>query len=209
MYSPATRAVAALVRVGETALRSSSTGKGGLHGWLEEEDAPAPDVTIDPDNRTPEAVKRALVRTLMAKDKEVFDLKRLHELSLTRVEQHHERLLKNHEEKAIYTEDMVNKQALETVEVTEHEFAAVKKHRDMSTNMKYLIAFLNVAVTILCMRWLYFWYASDPRRHYTPTWTRIHGSHHNYKEDFDIQMQKGETPVLPRGLASMGQTLPQ
>ena len=177
------------------AVRAASSG---VQDFLDEKE---PEKPVDPASLegrvdvSPEAVKRALVQALMAKDREVLDLKRIHELSLHRVEKTQEKHVKEHEEKAVFYEDNVNKQVLETVEVTEHEFDNVRGHRDMAANMRYMIMFANVAVTILTCRWLYRWYAYDPKRHYVSVWSRIQGSSKNYKE---MQRQALETKTVQK-----------
>jgi hypothetical protein len=106
--------------------------------------------------------------------------------------------VKGHEEKAVFYEDSVNKQTLETVEVTEHEFEGVKKHRDMATNVRYLVVFLNVAATIYALRWMWFYYATDPRRRFVPVYHRIYGSEKNYQADFADMLSRNEIPALGR-----------
>jgi hypothetical protein len=184
---------------------SATRSQGGVHDWLDnkhERDPLLPSTDYDTNTNSgkldtsPEAVKRALIEALMMKDREVFDLKRLHALSLHRVELHHERSIKSHEEKAVYFEDNVNKQTLETVEVTEHEFDNVKKHRDMASNMRYLIIFMNIAVTVFTMRWLWFWYADDPRRMYVPVAYKIHNSDREYSLQFSEMLKRNWAPDL-------------
>ena len=157
--------------VGVATLQQQYRLSSGVSDWIDEKHeraAPPPpprghDAGASAVESGPEAIRRALINALMQKDREVLDLKRTHELSLQRVENTHERLIKAHEEKAVYYEDNVNKEVLTTLEVTEHEFEGVERHRDMAQNVRYLVMAVNILTTIYCMRWMWFYYATDAR----------------------------------------------
>ncbi len=176
----------------------------GVADWLDDT-KPQADQAAGNVDTSPHAIKRSLVLALMEKDRQVLELKRIHELSLQRVENHHKRAIQQHEEKAVYFEDNINKLTLETVEVTEHEFRGVKRHRDMAANVRWLVCAGNIVGTVFCLRWMWKYYAEDPRRVYVKVWTRIYGSDKDYRHEFQQMLRNRQVPALGAGMAKGGE----
>ena len=85
-----------------------------------------------------------LVSLIMERDREVLELKRIHELSMRRVEQSQRRRNLDTEEKAVYFEQAVSRLNLDATTVTDHTFRNVEHHRDMAKKMKYNLMLANL-----------------------------------------------------------------
>lgn len=109
-----------------------------------------------------EREKMKLVAELMMKDDEVLEVKRIHSLSMERIQDHQRRNMQTSEEKGIYVEDAINKQVLEAFANTDYNKKRVTMHWMQARKMRYWFIggkFLGTASLWGLIHW---WYSSDP-----------------------------------------------
>ncbi len=128
--------------------------------------------------------KDRLIEELDARDREVFELKRIPELSLRRVEQSQRRKLNDHEEKAVFYEQAMNRLNLDASTVTEHTYKNVQSHRDAATKMRYAWMVSNFLMAATVWAAAIWWFVYDPRRVYRARPLKIWGSTLSYRHEF-------------------------
>ena len=109
-----------------------------------------------------EAAKMQLVSSLLNKDDELFELKRINMLSLERVGEHQRRTMQNSEEKGIYTEEAINRQVLDAFTNTEYNKKKVRGHALQARKMRYVFIVVKFLCTLSLWWLIHWWYTSDP-----------------------------------------------
>ena len=124
-------------------------------------------------------VKEKVIQYLISRDKELFDLKRQHELALLRIEQGQNRALKFEQEKDSYTEQSVNVTTFEELSVSHYTrrnsfylIAGVAQLRQIKT-------WLTVGCTLLLWVYFYYKYIVNPEKQYVKTRTTLYGSQYS------------------------------
>lgn len=136
---------------------SSSSLKDGFHGG------------------TP-PVKEVLIEEIISRDKEIFELKRQHELSMLRVEQHQRRLLKDQDDRGIYYEQNCNVHTFDTVSVGLHSQRTTLYHTMSLERLRNLKIVLTILVSIVCCWYIYYRYVINPDFEYIEKPMKMLGS---------------------------------
>jgi hypothetical protein len=132
----------------------------------------------------------------MEKDRELLDLKRINALSMHRIEENHKRLNELHEEKALYYEDTINMNTLNTSSVTSHEFKQILKHVNMDWNVRYVMLSIYFGLTALAWRVIFLWYSNDPLREFQAKPKRLIFATYDWNRRWSDEMrQHDEVPV--------------
>ena len=98
------------------------------------------------------------VDAIMQRDKEIFTLKRQHELSMLRVEQHQGRILKDQEDRGIYYEQNCNVHTFDTISVGLYSQRNTMYHTLMVQRLRELKILLTLGVTGIFWAYLYWRY---------------------------------------------------
>lgn len=103
-----------------------------------------------------------LIREILSRDKEIFDLKRQHELSMLRVEQNQRRVLKDQEDRGMYYEQNCNVHTFDTISVGVYTQRNTLYHTMSVERLRNVKLFLTVLVTLLTCLYLYYRYMINP-----------------------------------------------
>lgn len=128
----------------------------------------------------------ALAKALYKKDREVLDLKRIHELTIMRLEENHRRKILDWQERGLYFEDAVNRITLDHVTNTDKTVREVTAHADQAGNDFISQMMLTVVMTIVSCWYLFYSYSTDPQRMIRP------------RDEFDLIIDSG-----PNGTATI------
>ena len=162
----------------ETSSKSSSSS---ATGGKQATPPPAASATTlyTPEMENNKEVKEKVIQYLISRDKELFDLKRQHELALLRIEQGQNRALKFEQEKDSYTEQSVNVTTFEELSVSHYTrrnsfylIAGVAQLRQIKT-------WLTVGCTLLLWVYFYYKYIVNPEKQYVKTRTTLYGSQYS------------------------------
>lgn len=115
-----------------------------------------------------EAYKEHLIAELLARDKEVYNLKRINELGFMRVENEQRRTIKLQEDKGLYYEQNSNFETFNTITNTSHQRRIVFNH--VFDRRQWRRGRSMVIVNFTAWLWLYlFWrYQLNPEFEYSP-----------------------------------------
>lgn len=120
-----------------------------------------------------------LIQGILSRDKEIFELKRQHELSMLRVEQHQRRMLKDQEDRGMYYEQNVNVHTFDTISVGLHSQRSTLYHTMSAERLRNFKMFLSVIVTIVSCAYLYYRYMINPAWEYVEEPIKVIGSRVN------------------------------
>lgn len=115
---------------------------------------------LDEDRR--QAARDALIQEILSQDKEIFELKRQHELSMLRVRQNQERVLKDQEDRGMYYEQNCNVHTFDTVSVGLYSQRSTLYHTISAERLRNFKIFLTVLTTLLTCVYLYYRYMINP-----------------------------------------------
>jgi hypothetical protein len=101
------------------------------------------------------AARAALIDAIMQRDKEIFTLKRQHELSMLRVEQSQNRTLKDQTDRGLYFEQNCNVHTFDTISVGLYGQRNTMYHTLMVNRLRQLKIGMTLAVTGIIWAWLY------------------------------------------------------
>lgn len=121
-------------------------------------------------------VKEFLIEQIISHDKEIFELKRQHELSMLRVEQHQRRLLKDQDDRGIYYEQNCNVHTFDTVSVGLHSQRSTLYHTMSLERLRNLKIMLTILVSIVCCWYIYYRYVVNPNFEYIEKPMKMLGS---------------------------------
>lgn len=122
------------------------------------------------------AAREALILQILSRDKEIFELKRQHELSMLRVEQNQRRILKDQEDRGMYYEQNCNVSTFETVSVGLHTQRSTVFHTINAERLRNVKVFLGLLVTIASCGYLYYRYMINPNFTYVERPVKVIGS---------------------------------
>lgn len=117
-------------------------------------------------NLSEEETHKAYTNAILEKDRELLDLKRLHELSLLRVEDAHRRRIDGYEERAIYFETAVNNVTLQAVSTQDHDTKKVQRYGIERGRLRTVKVLINFLVAFLTCLWLRYRYCYNSKRYY-------------------------------------------
>lgn len=104
-----------------------------------------------------EQFKEYLVKELLSRDKEVYNLKRINELGFMRVEREQHRTIKNQEDRGLYYEQNANFETFNTVTNTSHQRRIVFNHA--WDRRQWRRARSVIAVNFAVWMWMYLYWA--------------------------------------------------
>jgi hypothetical protein len=112
--------------------------------------------------RTEAEVKEDMIKALISKDKEVFELKRLHELSMLRVEQLQNRILKDQQDRGIYYEQNSNVHTFDTISVGQYTQRNTLHHMIGLEKLRNFKIYCAISASIYTCLFLYYRYIINP-----------------------------------------------
>lgn len=112
--------------------------------------------------------REALIFALLQRDKEIFTLKRQHELSMLRVEQHQNRILRDQEDRAVYYEQNCNVHTFDTISVGLYSQRNTLYHTLSMERLRQTKIVLMIAATATVWSYLYLRYTNNPNMIYLP-----------------------------------------
>ncbi|CAJ1014708.1 hypothetical protein, conserved [Leishmania lindenbergi] len=107
-------------------------------------------------------VRDAIIHEILSRDKVVFELKRQHELSMLRIEQNQERVLKDQEDRGMYYEQNSNVHTFDTISVGLYSQRSTLYHTMSAERLRNVKVFLMVFSTVLTCVYLYYRYMINP-----------------------------------------------
>ena len=110
--------------------------------------------------------KRAFLRAMMDKDDELFQLKRLHEISCNRVEEVHRRAINDKEKHAAWMDGSHANQSLMQAACFQYTESNVRGHMAEWYKRRVIRAFQYCCYGMFFQVWMYWHYAMDEDRHY-------------------------------------------
>ncbi|KAG8342413.1 hypothetical protein TRVL_06755 [Trypanosoma vivax] len=105
-----------------------------------------------------ESRREHLIKEILSRDKEIFELKRQHELSMLRVEQNQRRVLKDQEDRGMYYEQNCNVHTFDTVSVGLYTQRNTLYHTISIERLRNVKLFSTVIVTLITCLYLYYRY---------------------------------------------------
>ncbi|CCW60573.1 unnamed protein product [Phytomonas sp. EM1] len=157
-------------------LGPSSTEKGEIQERAAPYDYMKLGFPKDLDSQAHQAAREAIISEIILRDKEVFNLKRQHELSMLRVEQNQRRVLKDQEDRGLYYEQNCNVHTFETVSGGLHSQRNTLYHTMSVERLRNFKMMLIVLGTIITCVYLYFRYIVNPEWEYVEKPVRVLGS---------------------------------
>lgn len=131
----------------------------------------------DQDAKARSAAARAeVIDGILQRDKEIFTLKRQHELSLLRIEQHQNRILKDQEDRGIYYEQNCNVHTFDTISVGLYSQRNTWYHTAMVQRLRETKIGLTLLMAASTWVYLYFRYMMNPDMLYVEEPTVFIGS---------------------------------
>lgn len=128
------------------------------------------------DDAAHQAAREALIADILSRDKEVFELKRQHELSMLRVEQHQRRILKDQEDRGMYYEQNCNVHTFDTISTGLHSQRSTMHHTTALERLRNAKIFVAVMMTLAICAYLYYRYIVNPEWAYVEEPLRLMGS---------------------------------
>ncbi|CBH10600.1 hypothetical protein, conserved [Trypanosoma brucei gambiense DAL972] len=116
------------------------------------------DSTGDEDKDKEAQYRERLIQEILSRDKEIFELKRQHELSMLRVEQNQKRVLKDQEDRGMYYEQNCNVHTFDTVSVGLYTQRNTLYHTMSIERLRNVKLFTTLLVTVLTCFYLYYRY---------------------------------------------------
>lgn len=120
--------------------------------------------------------KQVLIAEILSRDKEIFELKRQHELSMLRVEYHQRRILKDQEDRGMYYEQNCNVHTFDTVSVGLHSQRATLYHTISLERLRNFKIILSIFVSMFCCWYIYYRYMVNPDFTYIEKPMKVLGS---------------------------------
>ncbi|ESL07912.1 hypothetical protein TRSC58_04394 [Trypanosoma rangeli SC58] len=120
--------------------------------------------------------RERLIQEILSRDKEIFELKRQHELSMLRVEQNQRRILKDQEDRGMYYEQNCNVHTFDTVSVGLYTQRNTLYHTMSVERLRNVKLLLTLLVTVLTCLYLYYRYMISPDRVYVEKPLKLIGS---------------------------------
>ncbi|CUE64487.1 Hypothetical protein, putative [Bodo saltans] len=137
------------VVIPSVAIRSSSASAAFVAG----DDTPRGTPSSSPQSVA--SARAALIDAIMQRDKEIFTLKRQHELSMLRVEQSQNRTLKDQTDRGLYFEQNCNVHTFDTISVGLYGQRNTMYHTLMVNRLRQLKIGMTFTVTGIIWAWLY------------------------------------------------------
>jgi hypothetical protein len=171
---------------------SHSTGLGSKD-TKQVPDASSASTLYSPEMESNPELKEKVVQYLLSRDKELFNLKRQHELALLRIEQGQERILKQEQSLDMYREHGTNCNTFEEVSLSHYHrrgsFYMIMNHAEMRVFKAFLWAFFTVILWVF----LYYKYIVNPEKEYIAKSTSLYGSNYQsikrMREDKELEAQ--------------------
>ncbi|RNF24686.1 uncharacterized protein Tco025E_02366 [Trypanosoma conorhini] len=126
------------------------------------ENGPAGSSTSSAEVADGAAYRERLIQEILSRDKEIFELKRQHELSMLRVEQNQRRVLKDQEDRGMYYEQNCNVHTFDTVSVGLYTQRNTLYHTMSVERLRNVKLLLTLLVTLLTCFYLYYRYMINP-----------------------------------------------
>lgn len=104
----------------------------------------------------------ALTQEIISRDKELFELKRQHELNMLRVEQHQKHILKGQEDRGMYNEQNCNVNTFGTISVGLYSQRSTLYHTMSVERLRNFKILLMVLAAIMSCVYLYYRYMIHP-----------------------------------------------
>jgi hypothetical protein len=114
--------------------------------------------TTDTSTAARDAARAAVIDAIMQRDKEIFTLKRQHELSMLRVEHNQNRTLKDQTDRGLYFEQNCNVHTFDTISVGLYSQRNTMYHTMMVQRLREVKIGITVAITAGIWSWLYYKY---------------------------------------------------
>jgi hypothetical protein len=138
--------------------------------------APGAPLDLEADAAKRKAARDALIQEIISRDKVIFELKRQHELSMLRVQQNQERILKNQEDRGMYYEQNSNVHTFDTISVGLYSQRSTLYHTMSTERLRNLKIFLMVFSTFATCVYLYYRYMINPEWEYVERPMKMIGS---------------------------------
>lgn len=122
------------------------------------------------------ASREDIINAILSRDKEIFELKRQHELSMLRVEEHQRRILKDQEDRGMYYEQNCNVHTFDTVSVGLHSQRSTLFHTMSLERLRNFKIFLSILTTIGSCGYIYYRYMINPEFEYVEKPMKLLGS---------------------------------
>lgn len=122
------------------------------------------------------SVRDQVIDEILSFDKEIFELKRQHELSMLRVEQHQKRILKDQEDRGMYYEQNCNVHTFDTVSVGLHSQRTTLFHTMSLERLRNFKIMLSFVATFGCCAYIYYRYMINPEFTYMEKPLNVLGS---------------------------------
>ena len=117
-----------------------------------------------PEKPIAEWTKEECINVLLQYDAEVLELKRIHELSMMRTENVHQRSKMDSEDNAMYFEQTAEREVMETVDTTQHTKKNVIHHHARLRVLRKYKAVMVATATLCFWSLLMRWYVLNPNR---------------------------------------------
>ncbi len=131
-----------------------------------------------PEMESNASLKEKVVQFLMSRDKELFNLKRQHELALLRIEQGQDRLLKEEQSIDVYREHALNVNTFEEVSVSHYTRRGTCYQMLNVADLRKLKVLAWVLVTAFAWVYLYTKYIINPEKEYIAKNVTLYGSNY-------------------------------
>nr|CCD15277.1 unnamed protein product [Trypanosoma congolense IL3000] len=131
-----------------------------------------------------------LISEILSRDKEIFELKRQHELSMLRVEQNQRRVLKDQEDRGMYYEQNCNVHTFDTVSVGLYTQRNTLYHTMSIERLRNVKLFTTVLVTVLTCFYFYYRYMINDDWVYVQKPMRLLGSRVGALAELREQMEE-------------------
>jgi hypothetical protein len=125
------------------------------------------------------ALKEKVVQYLLSRDKELFNLKRQHELALLRIEQAQDRRLKDEKTMDVFQEHGANVNTFEEVSISHYTRRGSFFHIAGAANIRIFKTALWLGSTAMIWIYLYFKYIVDPDKEYVAQNMSLLGSNYH------------------------------
>lgn len=112
--------------------------------------------------KTDDELREYLAREVIKRDKEVYELKRIHELSMMRMEAEHRSILRGRYEEHVYKGEQQHKETFENLSTTQHQKLIVVNQIMAMSKLIWTKMWVALAGTILFWLYLYWRYVLDP-----------------------------------------------
>lgn len=138
------------------------------------------------------AAREALIDAIIQRDKEIFTLKRQHELSMLRVEQNQNRVLKDQQDRGIYYEQNCNVHTFDTISVGLYSQRSTLYHTISTHRLRMFKVAVTVFLTSLVWVYLYFKYMGNPEMMYSEKPIKLLGSKAHVIREMKAKLHEDE-----------------